>query len=86
MGKVRVGFAGVGFMGQVAHLRNYVRNPECEVVALAEPRPELARRVAAKYGIEKQVGYISTGGGAFLEVLEGKTLPAFEILQRRAAG
>jgi len=39
----------------------------------------------AKYGIEKQVGYISTGGGAFLEVLEGKTLPAFEILQLRAA-
>jgi len=37
----------------------------------------------AKYGIEKQVGYISTGGGAFLEVLEGKTLPAFEILQKR---
>jgi len=40
----------------------------------------------AKYGIEKQVGYISTGGGAFLEVLEGKTLPAFEILQKRANG
>ena len=39
----------------------------------------------AKYGIEAQVGYISTGGGAFLEVLEGKTLPAFEILARRAA-
>ena len=38
----------------------------------------------AKYGIEKQVGYISTGGGAFLEVLEGKTLPAFEILMKRA--
>ncbi len=40
----------------------------------------------AKYGIEKDVGYISTGGGAFLEVLEGKTLPAFEILQKRATG
>ena len=40
----------------------------------------------AKYGIEKQIGYISTGGGAFLEVLEGKTLPAFEILMKRAAG
>ena len=40
----------------------------------------------AKYGIEADVGYISTGGGAFLEVLEGKTLPAFEILARRAAG
>ena len=38
----------------------------------------------AKYGIEGDVGYISTGGGAFLEVLEGKTLPAFEILERRA--
>ena len=40
----------------------------------------------AKYGIEKQVDYISTGGGAFLEILEGKTLPAFEILEKRAAG
>jgi phosphoglycerate kinase len=40
----------------------------------------------SKYGIEDKVGYISTGGGAFLEVLEGKTLPAFEILQQRAGG
>ena len=40
----------------------------------------------AKYGIERDIGCISTGGGAFLEVLEGKTLPAFEILQKRAAG
>jgi phosphoglycerate kinase len=39
----------------------------------------------AKYGIGHDVGYISTGGGAFLEVLEGKTLPAFEILAQRAA-
>lgn len=38
----------------------------------------------AKYGIENKIGYISTGGGAFLEVLEGKTLPAFEILSKRA--
>jgi phosphoglycerate kinase len=40
----------------------------------------------AKYGIESKIGYISTGGGAFLEVLEGKTLPAFEILGKRALG
>ena len=40
----------------------------------------------AKYGIEKDVDYISTGGGAFLAVLEGTTLPAFEILEQRAAG
>jgi phosphoglycerate kinase len=39
----------------------------------------------AKYGIEGHIGYISTGGGAFLEVLEGKTLPALDVLQRRAA-
>jgi phosphoglycerate kinase len=39
----------------------------------------------AKYGIEKDIGYISTGGGAFLEVLQGKQLPGFEVLQRRAA-
>ena len=38
----------------------------------------------AKYGIEDKIDYISTGGGAFLEVLEGKILPAFEILQKRA--
>jgi len=38
----------------------------------------------AKYDMADQVGYISTGGGAFLEVLEGKTLPAFEVLARRA--
>ena len=40
----------------------------------------------AKYGIGGDVSYISTGGGAFLEVLEGKTLPAFEILEKRAQG
>ena len=39
----------------------------------------------AKYDIASRIGYISTGGGAFLEVLEGKTLPAFEILQMRGA-
>ncbi|AEG70084.1 phosphoglycerate kinase protein [Ralstonia solanacearum Po82] len=38
----------------------------------------------AKYGIADRVGYISTGGGAFLEFLEGKTLPAVEILEQRA--
>ena len=39
-----------------------------------------------KYGIEADIGYISTGGGAFLEMLEGKTLPALEVLERRAQG
>jgi len=39
----------------------------------------------AKYGIADKIGYISTGGGAFLEFLEGKTLPAVDILLQRAA-
>jgi phosphoglycerate kinase len=39
----------------------------------------------AKYGIEDKIGYISTGGGAFLEFLEGKKLPALEILEQRAS-
>ena len=38
----------------------------------------------AKFGVESGVGYICTGGGAFLEMLEGKVLPAIEILERRA--
>ncbi len=39
----------------------------------------------AKYGIADDIGYISTGGGAFLEFLEGKTLPAVAVLESRAA-
>ncbi|RYG35733.1 Gfo/Idh/MocA family oxidoreductase [bacterium] len=48
---VRLGFVGAGAMGQCAHLRNYASLDECRVVALAEPRAELARRVAERYGI-----------------------------------
>ncbi len=40
----------------------------------------------AKYGVADRIGYISTGGGAFLEFLGGKPLPAVEILEQRAAG
>ena len=39
-----------------------------------------------KYGVTSGISYISTGGGAFLEFLEGKKLPAIEILEQRAAG
>ncbi len=54
--KLKIGFVGVGGMGQSAHLRNYASPTlanECEVVALAEIRPTLAREVAARYGIPK---------------------------------
>jgi predicted dehydrogenase len=56
MSKARIGFVGVGSMGQCAHLRNYVTVPECEVVAIAELRPKLAQAVATKYGIPKVYG------------------------------
>jgi len=39
-----------------------------------------------KYGVEDGISYISTGGGAFLEFVEGKTLPAVAVLEERAAG
>ena len=38
-----------------------------------------------KYGLHERISYISTGGGAFLEFIEGKTLPAVAMLQQRAA-
>jgi predicted dehydrogenase len=50
--KVRIGFVGAGFMGQLAHIRSYaLLHDECELVALAEPRQRTAELVAARYGI-----------------------------------
>jgi phosphoglycerate kinase len=40
----------------------------------------------AKYGVADRISYVSTGGGAFLEFLEGKKLPAIDILEQRSAG
>jgi len=51
--KVRIGFVGVGNMGQCAHLKNYAALPDCEVVALAELREKTAAAVAQKYGVPK---------------------------------
>jgi predicted dehydrogenase len=50
--QVRLGFVGGGFMGQLAHIRNYAALPYCELVALADPRSESASAVAKRYGIE----------------------------------
>jgi predicted dehydrogenase len=51
--KVRIGFVGVGNMGQCAHLKNYVALPGCEVVAIAELDQDRARKVAARYGVPR---------------------------------
>lgn len=53
MKKVRIGFVGVGGMGQAAHLRSYAMVPGCEVVAIAEVRADLARKVAARWGVPR---------------------------------
>jgi predicted dehydrogenase len=50
--KIRIGFVGAGFMGQLAHIRSYaLLEDECELVALAEPRQRTAELVAARYDI-----------------------------------
>ncbi len=53
MSKIRLGFVGVGGMGQAAHLFNYVVLPDCEVVAIAEVREKLGQKVATRYGIPR---------------------------------
>jgi len=69
MDKVRIGFVGLGAMGQMAHLRNYVTLDDCEVVAAAELRAETARLVGQRYGIGKIYGDCR-------EMLEAETLDA----------
>mgnify|MGYP000038287152 CR=1 FL=1 len=51
--KVRIGFCGVGAMGQCAHLKNYYTLPDCEVVALAELREKQGKAVAEHYRVPK---------------------------------
>ena len=63
MDRVRIGFIGVGGMGQCAHLKNYVAVPECEVTAIAELRPGLREAVGRKYGIARTY----PSGGEMLE-------------------
>ena len=51
--RIRIGFVGAGFMGQLVHLSNFTEMNGCEVVALAERRPRLARLVADRYGVHR---------------------------------
>jgi predicted dehydrogenase len=51
--KVKIGFVGVGGMGQCAHLRNYAVLPDCEVAAIAELREKTAAAVARKYNVPR---------------------------------
>ncbi len=74
MDRVRIGFVGVGTMGQVAHLRNYAATPDCEVVAIAELRRGLGRQVAARYGVPRVYG-------SHTEMLAAEELDAIVAVQ-----
>ncbi len=52
--KVKIGFVGAGFMSQMAHLPSFMESEGCEVVALAELRPQLREKVADKFRIPKR--------------------------------
>ena len=73
---IKVGFIGAGFIGQLAHLQNYIEIPGCEVAALAEIRPQLRERVQKRYGIE--ASYAS-----HLELLENENIDAVVAVTRR---
>ena len=53
MERLRIGYIGCGFMAQRVHLPNFSSIPDCEVIALAELRPELGKKVQARYGIRR---------------------------------
>lgn len=71
--KTRIGFVGVGNMGQCAHLKNYASLPDCDVVALAEPRAHLAQQVARRYGIPRV--YADAAQMLAHETLDGLVVP-----------
>jgi predicted dehydrogenase len=53
MKKVGIGLIGAGMIGQLAHLKNFTSLPNCEVVAIAELRPELGQQAANRFGVPK---------------------------------
>ena len=52
MEKIKIGFVGSGYMGQLAHIANYAALADVELTALAEGRTETAKAVAQRYGIK----------------------------------
>ncbi len=76
--RVRIGMIGAGMVGQVAHLSNFTQNSDCEVVALAELRPELGKLVAAKFGVPKVYG-------SHADLLAKADVNAVVVVTRRAA-
>ena len=72
MDVVRLGYVGCGFMAQKVHLPNFCALPDCEVVALAEVREALGRRVQQRFGIRKFYRH-------HLEMAEDREIDAFAV-------
>jgi predicted dehydrogenase len=76
--RVGIGMIGAGMVGQVAHLSNFVQIADCDVVAVAELRPELGRLAAAKFGVSKVYA-------SHHELLRDEAIDAVVVVTRRAA-
>lgn len=76
MEKLNVGMVGAGFIGQLAHLANFIEIPDCNVIALAELRPELRHKVALRYGISKTYA-------SHKELLEDSEVDAVVVVTQR---
>ena len=77
----------------VFEMKPFAKGTEALAYAIAEATDKGAFSIAGggdtvsavnAFGVEDRISYISTGGGAFLEFLEGKTLPAIAVLEERA--
>ena len=75
---IGIGIIGAGMVGQMCHLANFVANPGCRVVALADLRPELAAAAAAKFGVQRVYR-------THLEMLADSEVTAVVVVTRRRA-
>jgi predicted dehydrogenase len=75
---IGIGIIGAGMVGQMCHLANFVANPGCRVVALADLRPELAVAAAAKFGVQRVYR-------THLELLADTEISGVVVVTRRRA-
>jgi predicted dehydrogenase len=73
-----IGIIGTGMVGQMCHLGNFISNPACRVVAIADLRPDLAAAAAAKFGISRTYS-------SHLELLDDPDVSAVVVVTRRRA-
>ncbi|OGT36378.1 MAG: hypothetical protein A3F11_10065 [Gammaproteobacteria bacterium RIFCSPHIGHO2_12_FULL_37_14] len=77
MGKLNIGMIGAGFIGQLGHLMNFIEIPNCKVLALAELRPELRKKVAERFEIPRTYS-------SHLELLKDPEIDAVVVVTPRA--